>query len=251
MRNIHNLPLPLFEAVRADPYDNGGADISVTSLLKPPQMWVLEQRHKEKVEDSQDISERLWSTYGQLMATLLERVVKVSPLLAARFQVEIRHTVEVEGWELSGAFDLWDRETKTLSDWKFVGAFAAKMAKQGDKEDWVRQTNMLRWLHWKVTGELAERLEIVCLLRDYSEKVEREGLLPCEVVEMPIWPLGDTEEWITKRIRLFQEELHRGDTELLACSDEDRWLRNGISKRCQRYCAAGKAGVCVQWATSI
>lgn len=251
MLNIHNLPLPLFAAVAADPYDNGGADVSVTGLIKPVQMWVLEQRHQEKVAEAYDVSDRLWATYGQLMATLLERVVKASPLLAARFQVEIRHTVEVEGWRLSGAFDLWDRETKTLSDWKFVGAFAAKMAKQGEKTDWETQLNVLRWLHWKVTGELAERLEIVCLLRDYSEKVEREGLLPCEVIEMPIWDLAVTEEWITKRIRLFQIEQKAADDELENCSDEDRWLRNGISKRCQRYCAAGKAGICVQWANSI
>lgn len=251
MKNFHNLPLPLFEAVKNDTYDNGGADCSVTQLLKPVQMWVLEQRHKEKVEDSQDISERLWATYGQLMATLLERVVKASPILAARFQVEIRHTVEVEGWKLSGAFDLWDRETKTLSDWKFVGAFAAKMAKQGEKTDWLTQLNMLRWLHWKVTGETAKRLEIVCLLRDYSEKVEREGLLPCEVVEIPIWDLTVTEAWITQRIKRFQREELLSDSELANCSDEERWLRNGISKRCQRYCAAGKAGICVQFNESI
>ncbi len=88
LTNLYTLPLPLYEAVKADPYDSQGSDITVTGLLKPIQMWVLERRHKDKL--TIDLSEKLWSLYGQLMALLLERAVKASPALAKRFQVACR-----------------------------------------------------------------------------------------------------------------------------------------------------------------
>jgi hypothetical protein len=252
MKNIYNLPLPLFTAVAADPYHNGGADISVTSLLKPIQMWILESRHKEAVDNAEDCSERLWATYGQLMSTLLERVVKASPELAARYQVEIRSKAIVEGWLVSGAFDLYDRQEETLSDYKFVGSYAAKRAKAGDKEDWEIQTNLLRWLFWKETGTLAKKLQIVLLLRDYSAtKSPREGLRPCEVVDIPVWELERAQDWIVQRLALIKEYIQAPDTGLLECSDEERWLRGAISIRCEQYCGPGRAGVCQQWNQSI
>lgn len=252
MKNIYNLPLPLFEAVKADPYSNGGADISVTGLLKPVQVWILEKRHKARVDGAEDCSERLWATYGQLMTTLLERVVKASPELAARYQVEIRSKAMVDGWLVSGAFDLYDRLEETLSDYKFVGSYAAKRAKAGDKEDWEIQLNLLRWLFWKDTGQLAKKLQIVLLLRDYSNsKSPKEGLRPCEVVDVPAWELEKAEGWIADRIKLIQQYMPLPDAQLLECSDEERWLRGAKSIRCEQYCGAGRAGVCQQWNTSI
>lgn len=235
LTNVYNLPLPLLYAVQADPYDDEASDVTVTGLLKPVQMWVLEKRHKDKI--IVDVSERLWATYGQLMALLLERVVKSSPELAKRFKVEERCSIQVHGWKVSGQFDLYDLETSTLSDWKFVGAFAAKMAKAGNKEEWERQVNVLRWLYEGSKGPCADRLEIVCLLRDFSEKTEiQDGLLPCETIEMPCNGLEATEMWVKERVLQFQAALMLPDDQLPPCSQEERWYRNGVSKRCQRYC---------------
>jgi hypothetical protein len=233
--NKFNLPLPLLLAVQADPYDSEGSDVTVTGLLKPVQMWVLEKRHKDKIEI--DVTERLWALYGQLMALLLERVVKSSPELANRYAVEQRCSIQVHGWKVSGAFDLYDRETMTLSDWKFVGAFAAKMAKAGKKDEWEQQLNILRWLYEGSHGPCADRLEIVCLLRDFSEKVEREdGLLPAETIEMPCNGLEATEMWVEDRVLTFQQALLLPDDKLPPCTNEERWYRNGVYKRCERYC---------------
>lgn len=238
LSNIYNLPVPLYEAVKADPYSNGGADISCTRLINPVQLVALEKRHPDKIVP--DVSERLWATYGQLMALLLERVVKGNPELAAKYRVEERVAAEVLGWKVSGQFDLFTLEGAVLSDWKFVGAYAAKMAKQGEKVEWEAQTNILRWLYWKATGTLAQRLEIVCLIRDYSEKIEREGLLPAETIEMPMWTIEATEQWITAKVQEHQQAANLPDHLLPPCSDTDRWLRNGRYVRCERYCPVRK-----------
>lgn len=243
LSNNLNLPLPLFEAVKADPYNNEGSDVTVTGLLKPVQMWVLEKRHKDKLIP--DVADRLWATYGQLMALLLERVVKASPELAARFKVEQRCSTVVEGWKVSGAFDLYDLHANKISDWKFVGAFAAKMLKAGNKIEWERQVNILRWLYHEQHGQCADNLEIVCILRDYSEKVENEGLLPCEVVPMPVHGLVTTGLWIKAKVLEFQTALQVPDEALPPCGDEDRWIRKGgRAIRCERYCPV--RSVCCQ-----
>lgn len=45
LSNKYNLPQPLVSALEKDDYDIGDADISVTSLWKPPQMVSLLRKH--------------------------------------------------------------------------------------------------------------------------------------------------------------------------------------------------------------
>lgn len=232
--------MPLFEAIKADPYSNGGADISVTSLLKPVQAWVLEKRYDKHIEI--DAVDRLAATYGTLMALLLERTVKDSLTFGNRFRTEVRNHTYVRGWALSGQYDLYDREERCLSDYKFVGGYKAKQAKEGDVEDWLRQLNILRWLQSKQSKpEIAEKLQIVCLIRDHTAKSEKEGLRPVEVFDIPVQPLESVGIWVEDRVRQFQEALKLPDDQLPDCTEEETW--NG--RRCQKWCSASK--FCIQW----
>ena len=236
--NQYNLPLPLYQAVCNDPY-NPKSDVTVTQLLKPVQAWVLEKRHKEEI--SEDASDRLWATYGQLMSLLLERGVKGSEELSKRYVTEQRCTAIVEGWTVSGAFDLFDNHEEELSDWKFVGAYKAKLALKGDHMEWTRQLNMLRYLYNSEQKKLAKSLKIYCIVRDFTERVEKEGIKPVEIITIPVHPLDQTEIWMRGRVLEFRNALELSDGELPHCSEEDTWQE----RRCRRYCAA--SGHCVQW----
>lgn len=239
--NTLGLPLPLFEAIKADPYSNDGADVSVTGLLKPVQQWVLEKRHSKDLQV--DCADRLWATYGSLMALLLERTVHNSRELRNRFVTECRVATMVNGWKLSGAFDLYDHETKTLSDYKFVGSYAAKKALQGEKDEWVKQLNILRWLCAESRSyPFPDHLQIVLLLRDHTAKSEAEGLKPVEVIDIPVMPLESVGLWVEGRVREFQQALELADIDLPDCTVEETW--NG--RRCQRWCDVGQAGKCLQ-----
>lgn len=242
LTNKLNLPLPLYEAIAADPYSNDGADISVTGLLKPTQQWVLEKRHRKDLQV--EASSRLWATYGQLMSLLLERTVKSSEALRTRFWTECRVHTMVNNWHVSGAFDLYDWDTKTLSDYKFVGSYAAKKALAGEKQEYVQQLNILRWLcvNSSAIPFQPEHLQIVLLLRDHTAKSEAEGLKPVEVIDIPVQPLEEVGAWVEGRVKEFQDALKLEDWQLPDCTSLERWG----GRRCEKYCDVGKAGKCIQ-----
>lgn len=249
LTNRYGLPEPLLLAIQNDPYDDGGADISVTRLIAPPQLVTLTARHGENL--SEDIADRLWATFGQLMHLLLERAAKSSKVAMERYITEKRLKAvvsipmpdgTVKNVVLSGQLDLYDSHTKTLQDYKFVGEYALKMAEAEGKPEWEAQLNILRWLLFQVDGILAEKLEDVCLVRDYNAR----SLKPAGVVPMNVWDLNATEAYIIDRLRLHLEAQAAPDDKLPRCTDEERWFnaRSGEFNRCKKYCPV--RGVCKQ-----
>lgn len=241
--NAHNLPEPIVAAIQNDPYDSQGSDLTVTGLISPPQIVELEKRHRGQI--FVDVGDRLWATYGQLMHGLLERTVKSSPDIAKRYMSEERLFTQCRGWKISGQLDLYDRETETLFDYKFVGAYAVKMALQSGKVEWEQQLNCLRFLLWKARGILAKKIAIIGMVRDFSERVEKEGIRPVSTIEFPAWEIDAAARYIEERVALHQKARELPDGDLPPCTDEERWLRNGKYARCSRYCNA--ASVCAQW----
>jgi hypothetical protein len=60
--NNHFLPGPLVHAVSHDRYDGGDGDISVTTLIAPPQIRKLKERHGDDIEV--DAESLIWSMMG-------------------------------------------------------------------------------------------------------------------------------------------------------------------------------------------
>ena len=69
--NKAGLPQAFVDAVKADDYDPGESDISVTSLIAPPRLVALRRANEAAL--TEDASERLWSLQGQIIHSLLER----------------------------------------------------------------------------------------------------------------------------------------------------------------------------------
>jgi hypothetical protein len=211
LTNIHDLPQALVDAVRNDPY-TGGGDISVTKLIDSAQRRVLLKKFGASVVE--DVSERIWSLLGQAVHTILERANKSDI-------VEERLYADVEGWSLSGQFDRMDLRNETLDDYKCTSVYKVMMS---DMKEWERQLNVLRWLAIQ-NGYKVERLRIIAILRDWrksdAKRKQDYPQKPVATIDIPVWPLDETYQYIRDRISLHQAA-EAGGT-LIVCTDEERW----------------------------
>lgn len=205
------------KAVQADTYSRGASDYSVTQLLKPPRVVALEALHREELVD--DVSDRIWSLYGQVVHTILERA-NMADLSEKRFFADF------SGKIVSAQVDTLSLARKTLTDWKFTTVWKFLPGKPVDA-DWTAQLNMQ--LEILRRNDLdAERLQIVGLLRDWSKsQASRESTYPQKgVITQPIeiWERERTVAFIEHRISLLQQAMN----ELPLCTPEERWAKQDI-----------------------
>lgn len=229
LTNKANLPESIFNAISRDPYDKGDCDFSVTELILPPRIRVLRIKHAGEIEE--DIQDRLWSLYGQLAHSLLERAAGQNELVEKRIFTKIGlHT-------LSGQIDNLCLEHGVLSDYKFTTSWGF-MADREPKEDWVQQLNMQAFLIEAELGVEVKALQIIGLLRDWqireASKSKKYPQYPIAVMEIPIWRKPTTHRFILERMALHMKALSSMPRE---CSVDERW-RNNI--RCMSYCNVNK-----------
>lgn len=217
--NNANLPAAIVNAVRNDPYNAGACDISVTRLIGPPQIRVLEREHAENL--TEDASDRLWSLIGQIGHGILERAE--SAAIAER-----RLFADIAGWRLSGQFDrLTIEDDGTLSDYKFTSVWAVA---NGPKPEWIAQLNILRWLAAENGYPPIRRLLVVAILRDWSKGKARQGDFPphqVKVIPVPLWTLDETRAYIIERVQLHKlaDECAANCDPLPQCTEAERWAK--------------------------
>lgn len=212
LTNKLNLPKAVVLAVQNDPYTRGKSDISVTQLISPP----YQRQLRTTVEPQEDVAERLFSLYGQIGHGILERAG-----LKAEADVERRLFAEVNGWTVSGQYDLF--EDGILMDYKFTTFWSVK----GDepKTEWVQQLNLLRVLAIR-NGMDVKALRIIALLRDHqmtqAKRDPEYPQLPIATVDIPVWDLFEAEEFMLQRVKAHQ------DVNPPACTDEERWMQPSV-----------------------
>ena len=218
--NHADLPEAIVNAVRNDPYNAGVCDISVTKLISPPQIRVLEREHADEL--TEDVSERIWSLIGQIGHGILERAETTA--IAER-----RLFATIGGWRISGQFDRMTIEDDgTLSDYKFTSVWAVT---DGIKPEWEAQLNILRWLAAENGYPEIRRLLLVAILRDWSKGKAKQGHPypphQVKVLPVPLWTLEDTERFIAERIQLHKiaDECAAYSEPLPHCTDEERWTK--------------------------
>lgn len=212
LTNKLNLPKSVVLAVQNDPYTRGKSDISVTQLISPP----YQRKLRQTVEAVEDVADRLFSLYGQIGHGILERAG-----LKSGADVENRLFSEVNGWTVSGQYDLI--EDGVLMDYKFTTFWSVK----GDepKPEWVQQLNLLRLLAIR-NGIEVNALRIIALLRDHQKSAASRDpeypQFPIVPVEIPMWDLEKAEAYLLERVKLHQQEIPE------PCSDEDRWMSPAV-----------------------
>ncbi len=228
LTNHAKLPETIVRAVENDPYDSQGSDISVTRLIAPPRVRVLEQRHWDELEE--DVSDKIFTLIGSSVHHIIERAVTDDDIS------ERRLFVDIDGWKLGGQFDLLTA-SGDLIDFKVTSAWSALEALEKGKLEWERQLNVLDWLiRWNDTElrnkngkELAvKKMYIMAILRDWSKmKVMTSDNYPRkQVVMIPInkWTPEEQDKYVKQRIRLHQLAEIQGE-DLMLCTPEERWRK--------------------------
>lgn len=211
LTNLFNLPDPIYQAVKNDPYHAGNSDYSITGLLKPPRIAQLQRVHDDDIVE--DCSDRIFSLIGQAVHGILERAERVG-------LAEHRYYATVAGKRISGGTDRIVLLDKLLQDYKVTTLWKLK---KEDYSEWEAQQNAYRYL-LHVNGIEIETLEIVALLRDWSKRKARiEADYPvsqCMVVGLSVWPHEKTVKFLEDRIALHEA----AKVTLPLCSREDRWM---------------------------
>jgi hypothetical protein len=246
---------------------------SVTTILSSTRQILLGIRHDDEIE--QDVSDMVNMIFGTAIHNVLEAHDDENAV-----EIRLEHEIK-DGYFLTGQFDLYNKETFTIEDYKSASVWKVIY---GDFEDWRRQGLQYAWLARK-NGIHVEHLKFHALLKDWSAaKSKYDKLYP----EHQVWTwnyditardLVEIEEFIIKR---FDEILYHEDKESLPlCTEEERWatatkyalmkkgrksaiklfdsrkeaedyhagdyieVREGVDKKCDNYCSANK--FCDYW----
>lgn len=190
---------------------------------------MLRIKHAGEIEE--DVQDRLWSLYGQLAHSLLERAAGPNELVEKRIFAKVGlHTI-------SGQIDSLCLEKGILSDYKFTTSWGF-MADKPPKPEWVQQLNMQAFLIEQETGKSVKALQVIGLLRDWqirsAIKDKKYPQYPIAAMEIPIWKERETHKFILERIALHLKAIGGQHQE---CSEDERWRGN---VRCNMYCDVNK-----------
>ena len=215
--NNCNLPLPLVSAIQGyfHGYSKAGR-ISVTGLILPPRIRVLQDRHDAEI--TVDASEFLYALQGLSIHAILEKADTTNHLS------EEQMTIEVLCWKVSGRPDLLSPEM-VLDDYKVTSVYAFLL---GEKEEWTQQLNLYDLLYRK-HGFEARKLRITGILRDW---VKRRAMTEKEypgagvvVREVPHWSADEQEVLLERLVKSHQEAEKLADDDLPLCTPEERWQK--------------------------
>ena len=199
--NRNNLPASIVRAVTNDPYQPKGSNITVTRIIQPPRIRVLELRNWDLLE--KDVSDQIFSLLGTNVHHVLQRSKRGHKDIAER-RLYYRDNDITNEWTLSGQFDLLEKEGR-LMDFKVTSVWQILRALEEGKSEWDNQLNVLDFLCRKNQKELTmhgkeikvRSLNILAIARDWSKHgVQRSNNYPKDqVVMIPItrngfFPMG-------------------------------------------------------------
>jgi hypothetical protein len=228
--NVSNLPKVIERAIKNDPYDSAGSDISTTRLIAPPRIRVLQMRNFDLLKE--DVSDRIFSLLGQSVHHVIERA-KLKTDIAER-RLFYKDEKITNNWTLSGAFDLLTADGQ-LMDFKCTSAWSALDALTKGKVEWEQQLNVLDFLVRKNQKDVTrynkpikvKSLNIMAILRDWSKmKVMQSDNYPRkQVVMIPVrkWTDEEQDNFVQARIKLHQDAEQM--KELPLCTAKERWRK--------------------------
>lgn len=263
LTNRHSLPAALVRFAERTAYSSGGSFRTVSSLLLPPRMAVLLDRHRHEI--SEDVADRCYSLLGTAVHEVARNYSSASIMSAIgdlirdlRIDVEVRQysfsnrlerigemireealsfgdvlrekrwamKVKVGSKELSfsGQTDELEVDGGVLYDWKVTTVDA--VTKFGRKQEWEERANLyILLLH--ENGIAIKKVIYIPVFRDWERR--RAALEPeypksmFGQVELPIWPIEKTRQFLLDRLRLHVE----AERTLPLCTAEERWAAGG------------------------
>lgn len=200
------------KVIMEDPYEKRG-DISVTGLIRPPQIAGLEAEHEDELVE--DVSDGMWRLLGRAVHSVLADAQVLGALQEHQLMTRILD------WDVSGTFDTYYDDGYVLKDYKVSTVYAYIYG----KAEWEYQVNMYVYMA-RLVGIRVDRAGVSLLMRDWHEGEARlrDGYPPRPFMEIdiPIWTAKKTEHYMEERVKLHQAA-RRG--QYAECSIEERWAR--------------------------
>ena len=218
INNKLNLPQPFVDAVTRE-YEYKDKQYSVTTILKDVREILLTRRHQNEIE--QDVADMIWLILGTATHSVLENSKEAD----AEFKEE--HFVEEvqDGYKLSGQADLYNAETKTVTDYKTCSVWKVIY---DDWDDYKKQLLMYAWAFKKMGFEVNEG-QIVAIIKDHSKtKAKVDNNYP----QFPVYKKAfnftkqdfeEIETYIKEKFTEIAKYEKVSDEELPICSKEARW----------------------------
>ena len=146
------------------------------------------------------------------------------PEIGDRYLFEVTLRVEIMGTVLYGTFDLYDKFTKTLYDYKFCSVYAYIFEESRIK--WDAQTNVYAFL-LNQNGHEVKHIKIVAFFRDWQEtgNLRQKDYPKSQVMEisMPVRTQSEMLNYVTKRL---EKHITAETTGVLPlCTGTERWAK--------------------------
>lgn len=224
LTNKHGIPETIVRAIADDEYDRGDSVLSVTQIISPPRIVLLQDLNKDNLES--DVIDRVPSLLGTAVHKIIEKGAKDLP----NHIIEERLFATINGWKISGAVDLQIDNgdgTWAINDYKVTSVYSVL----SDKPEWEQQLNCYAYLARLAHGRNVTSLKIIAILRDWQRKqAETKADYPqgqIAMVDIPVWTPEQQEAYVTGRVALHQAARKAVDTgsDLEYCTDQERWVR--------------------------
>lgn len=221
--NQFNLPATILNAVKDDEYDKGDSLLSVTQLITPPRIVLLQDLNADNL--TVDVVDRVPALLGTAVHKIIEKGSKDLP----NHIVEERLFAEILGWKISGAVDLQidNGGTWEINDYKVTSVYSV----MDEKVEWVQQLNCYAYLAKIAHGREVTKLKIIAILRDWQRKQAgfKADYPAAQVVgvDIPLWTFEEQRSFVEGRVALHQEAKKRFDNQepITYCTNQERWLR--------------------------
>lgn len=222
--NRFNLPATILNAVKDDEYSKGDSVLSVTQLISPPRIVLLQDVNADNL--TVDVVDRVPALLGTAVHKVIEKGSKDIP----GHIVEERLYANVNGWKISGAVDLQIDNgdgTWEVNDYKVTTVYSV----MSEKAEWIQQLNCYSYL-CALVGRKITSLKIIAILRDWQRKTAsmRADYPQSQViaVDIPLWTFDEQLKYITSRVALHQLAKISVDNGQPPpyCTNQERWLRD-------------------------
>lgn len=222
--NKHNLPETIIRAIEDDEYDKGDSVLSVTQLISPPRIVLLQSLNADHL--TMDAVDRVPALFGSAVHKIIEKGERDIP----GHIVEERLFTEVNGWKVSGAVDLQIDNgdgTWSINDYKVTSVYSV----QTEKTEWIQQLNLYACMARRVHGRSVTSLKIIAILKDWQRKTALFNAnypqAQIVTVDIPVWPDEQQDCFLQERVLIHQLAKEGVDNNLSPpyCTDNERWLR--------------------------
>lgn len=222
--NKHHLPDYLVRILSNEWYSGANAkhDFSVTGFNQPVPLTILEQRHKDEIQE--DVADTFVQLLGVGFHSLSEQALKDDIV----YQTEKRNFILFDGYTISGQYDLYIPSIKTLVDYKVTKASSFIYGTK--KDDYNLQMNLNKYILKQHDIEV-KNMHIVELYRDYSKGQEKyNSAYPpsgINIIECDEYTDAVVEYKVAKFIQEYNRLKNLPDNMLPPCSPEERWEKGG------------------------